>query len=96
MIQLVGSDFNAGIFFGGGEWGFYRPFLRFLVFGCGGFVVKVWWIGWERWFQDGHVFWGCGFCSFLKFILEGSGNFAVRLVVQKNEQRQSQKQIPTG
>jgi hypothetical protein len=43
MIQLVGSDFNAGIFLGGGEWFFTGIFEIFGVLvvvdlwsGCGG------------------------------------------------------------
>jgi hypothetical protein len=35
-------------------------FLSFLAFGCGEFVVKVWWVEWVRRFLDGR-FLGKGF-----------------------------------
>jgi hypothetical protein len=40
-----------------GFWGFW-------VFGCGEFVVKMWWSVWVSWFVDGLFFKGVDFADF--------------------------------
>jgi hypothetical protein len=64
MIHPVGFEFNGRIFWGVVKCWFCRGFWRFWVFGCGEFVVKMWWMVWVRWFVDRLFLGGGDFADF--------------------------------